>query len=159
VNAQLNAGRKVLKMEKNKQKYFFPVPSRMMNIHNAVSDTLAEMDMNVDAHIHEENGHYVVTFQSRQNGNNKIVMKVTYTVTHHNDVLDDDDWDETVEVELIEHPGFRQTSAELLLEYLASTIDPDEYYNIDSDSEDESDDDASTISQPLTPPPSRVRRA
>ncbi len=159
MNAQLNAGRKVLKMEKNKQKYFFPVPSRMMNIHNAVSDTLAEMDMNVDAHIHEENGHYVVTFQSRQNGNNKIVMKVTYTVTHHNDVLDDDDWDETVEVELIEHPGFRQTSAELLLEYLASTIDPDEYYNIDSDSEDESDDDASTISQPLTPPPSRVRRA
>ena len=133
----------------------------MMNIHNAVSDTLAEMDMPVDAHIHEENGHYIVTFQSRQNGNNKIVMKVTYIVTHHNDVLDDDDWDESVEVELIEHPGFRQTSAELLLEYLASTIDPDEYFNIDSDSEDEddSDDDETIASQPLTPPPSRARLA
>lgn len=148
----------LVKTEKNKQKYFFPVPSRMMNIYNAVSDTLAEMDMNVEAHIREENGHYFVTFQSKQNGNNKIVVKVTYSVTHSNDVLDDDDWDETVEVELLEHTGFRRTSAELLVEYLASTIDPDNYFDIDSDSEDEEESDDETIaSQPLTPPPSRVR--
>ena len=151
----------LVKTEKNKQKYFFPVLSRMMNIYNAVSDTLAEMDMNVEAHIREENGHYFVTFQSKQNGNNKIEVKVTYSVTHSNDVLDDDDWDETVEVELIEHSGFRRTSADLLVEYLASTIDPDNYFDIDSDSEDEddSDDDETIASQPLTPPPSRVRQA
>ena len=147
----------LVKTEKNKQKYFFPVLSRMMNIYNAVSDTLAELDMNVDSHIRQENGHYFATFQSRQNGNNRIVLRVTYSVTHSNDVLDDEDWEESVDVQLLEHPGFRQSSAELLAEYLASTIDPD-YFDIDSDSEDESDDDIETIaSQPLTPPPSRVR--
>ncbi len=128
----------------------------MMNIYNAVSDTLAELDMNVDSHIRQENGHYFVTFQSRRNGNNQIVVRVTYNTSPGN-VLDDEEWEESVDVELVEHPGFRQSSAELLVEYLASTIDPD-YFDIDSDSEDESDDDDETIaSQPLTPPPSRVR--
>ena len=130
----------------------------MMNIYNAVSDTLAELDMNVDSHIRQENGHYVVTFQSRQNGNNRIVVRVTYNTTPGSNVLDDD-WEESVDVQLVEHPGFRQSSAELLVEYLTSTIDPD-YWDIDSDSEDESDDDDETIaSQPLTPPPSRARLA
>lgn len=149
----------LVKTEKNKQKYFFPVLSRMMNIYNAVSDTLAELDFDVEAEIRQENGHYYVTFKSKQNGNNRIEIKVTYTVTHSNDVLDDDDWDETVEVELLEHPGFRRTSAVLLMEYLTSTIDPD-YFDIDSDSEDEEEsDDETIVSQPLTPPPSRVRLA
>jgi hypothetical protein len=113
----------------------------------------------VEAEIRQENGHYYVTFKSKQNGNNRIEIKVTYTVTHSNDVLDDDDWDETVEVELLEHPGFRRTSAVLLMEYLTSTIDPD-YFDIDSDSEDEEEsDDETIVSQPLTPPPSRVRLA
>ena len=129
----------------------------MMNIYNAVSDTLAELDFDLDSHIRPENGHYVVTFQSRQNGNNRIVMRVTYNVTPGNDVLDDEEWEESVDIQLLEHPGFRQASAELLMEYLASTIDPD-YFDIDS--EDESDDDDETIaSQPLTPPPSRARLA
>lgn len=130
----------------------------MMNIHNAVSDTLNDLDMNVEAHIREENGHYYVTFQSKQNGNNRIELRVTYNVTSGNNVLDDD-WEETLDVQLLEHPGFRRTSAVLLMEYLTSTIDPD-YFDIDSDSEDESDDDDETIaSQPLTPPPSRARLA
>lgn len=130
----------------------------MMNIHNAVSDTLNDLDMNVEAHIREENGHYYVTFQSKQNGNNRIELRVTYNVTPGNNVLDDD-WEETLDVQLLEHPGFRRTSAVLLMEYLTSTIDPD-YFDIDSDSEDESDDDDETIaSQPLTPPPSRARLA
>ena len=128
-----------------------------MNIYNAVSDTLAELDFDVEAQIRQENGHYYVTFQSNRNGNNRIEIKVTYVVTHSNDVLDDDDWDETVEVELLEHPGFRRACAVLLMEYLTSTIDPD-YFDIDSDSEDEEESDTETIvSQPLTPPPSRVR--
>lgn len=132
----------------------------MMNIYNAVSDTLQELDMNVEAHIRQENGSYYVTFQSKQNGNNRIELKVTYTTTPGNDVLDDDDWEESVDVELIEHPGFRRTSAVLLMEYLTSTIDPD-YFDIDSDDESdvESDDDETIASQPLTPPPSRVRLA
>lgn len=124
----------------------------MMNIYNAVTETLEELDMNVEAHIRQENGHYYVTFQSKTNGNNRIEIKVTYVVTHDNDVLDDDDWDETVEVELLDHPGFRRDTAVLLMEYLTSVIDPD-YFDIDSDSEDEEEsDDDETLSEPRTPP-------
>jgi hypothetical protein len=91
---------------------------------------------------------YHVTFQEKENGNNKIVMSVQYTQNIGDDLLDDEQWEEDVEVLIHERHGVGPGLALMMLEELCITIDEDYF---------DSDDDDETLSQPRTPPaiPSR----
>lgn len=123
----------------------------MKSLSNAVPEVLEEMELTefYDHHIHEVRPDvlYHVTFQDKRNGNNRLVVSVEYT----NDTNLLEWWEENVHLEIVENNGFRPAFVDILLEELEVAIDPDY---------EESDDDAaSTISQPLTPPPSRARLA
>lgn len=137
--------------------FFLPPPAKMRSLENAVTDTLEELEL--DEHIEysirevRENILYHVTFQERDNGNNRCVISVEYS-RDASDILDDVAWDGEIDLQLVRCEGIQPMIADMILELLAITLDPDYY-----DSDDEDDDETlSTISsQPLTPPPSRVR--
>jgi hypothetical protein len=139
----------------HKQTHFLPSLSKMRSLYNAVTDTLEELELedHIESHIREvvEDRLYHVTFQEIENGNNRCVVSVEYQPTS-GDLLDDDSWEETVNVTMIARDGIQPMMCQLLMELLAITIDAD-YFDSDDD-----DDTASTVSQPLTPPPSRVRQ-
>ena len=134
----------------------------MKNINEAVSDCLVDMDLQafMKSYIHEviQDKMFHVTFRSRTNGNVEVVICVEYSM-EIGDLMEDDDWEGSVELEVIDRRGITEESAEIMCENLAFQIDPD-YFDSDSEYDDESDDETMSIaSQPLTPPPSRVRRA
>jgi len=137
----------------------FPCPFKMLSLENAVPDTLEVLELEefLEYSIREVHPDilYHVTFQEIRNGNNKVVLSVEYTV-QDTDLLDDESWEEEVEIHMIERHGIGRAMCQVLLELLAITIDEDYF---DSDEEEDSDDDTVSIaSQPLTPPPSRARR-
>lgn len=123
----------------------------MLSLENAVPDMLEELELEeiFDYLIEEvEENLYHVTFQEKENGNNKIVMSVQYTQNIGDDLLDDEQWEEDVEVLIHERHGVGPGLALMMLEELCITIDEDYF---------DSDDDDETLSQPRTPPaiPSR----
>ena len=128
----------------------------MRNLDNAVTDTLEELELEdiFDYNIREvqEDTLYHVTFQEKENGNNQIVIAVEYS-TDTGDLLNDESWEGEIRVHIVQRHGIGQMTAEIIMELLAITLDEDYF-----DSEDEDDDDT-IVSQPLTPPPSRVRLA
>lgn len=125
----------------------------MRSLENAVPEVLEELELTefYEHHIHEVRPDvlYHVTFQDKRNGNNKLVVSVEYT--HDTNLLEW--WEENVHLEIVESHGLRPAFVDILLEELELAIDPD-YEESDDDAAD-----ASTISQPLTPPPSRARLA
>ena len=134
----------------------------MLSLENAVPDMLEELEVDdiFDYDIHEvqEDTLYHVTFQEKENGNNKIVMSVEYSRQVGDDLLDDDDWEEDVEVLIVERHGVGPGMALMMLELLCITIDND-YFDSDSEDEEEDSDDEtlSLPSQPRTPPPRASR--
>jgi hypothetical protein len=144
------------------RKTLFAFPLRMNNIYNAVSDCMQELEyldyLETFIACEEPDRIYTVRFRERRNGNNEFTVRVEYCndvdFTH---VLEDDAWDEWVTLDIVHRHRVSRATAELICENLAIHIDEDHF---DSDSDDDSDDDSTTIaSQPLTPPPSRARRA
>lgn len=130
----------------------------MRALENAVSDTLEELELeeHVDYSIREvnEDSLYHVTFQERRNGNNRCVISVEYS-TQVGDLSDDESWEEDIRLTVIRREGLSEMTADVIMELLAITLDPDYYDSEDEESDDET---LSTISsEPLTPPPSRVR--
>ena len=130
----------------------------MRALENAVSDTLEELELDehVDYSIREvnEDSLYHVTFQERRNGNNRCVISVEYS-TQVGDLSDDESWEEDIRLTVIRREGLSEMTADVIMELLAITLDPDYYDSEDEESDDET---LSTISsEPLTPPPSRVR--
>ena len=114
------------------------------------------MDEHVDYSIREvnEDSLYHVTFQERRNGNNRCVISVEYS-TQVGDLSDDESWEEDIRLTVIRREGLSEMTADVIMELLAITLDPDYYDSEDEESDDET---LSTISsEPLTPPPSRVR--
>jgi len=134
----------------------------MISLENAVPDTLEELELEeiIEYNIREVQPDvlYHVTFQEIRNGNNKTVISVEYT-TEVGDLLDDASWEGEVEVKIVQRHGMSAMTAQVILELLAITLDAD-YFDSDSEEEEEDSDDEtlSIASQPLTPPPSRVRR-
>ena len=130
----------------------------MRALENAVSDTLEELELDehVDYSIREvnEDSLYHVTFQERRNGNNRCVISVEYS-TQVGDLSDDESWEEDIRLTVIRREGLSEMTADVIMELLAITLDPHYYDSEDEESDDET---LSTISsEPLTPPPSRVR--
>ena len=126
----------------------------MITLENAVTETLEELELEdyIEAHIREvqEDRLYHVTFQERQNGNNRMVIHVEYS-SEVGDLMDDESWEpELQEVYIVSREGIGPGTAMMILELLAITLDGDWF--------DEDSDDETISSQPLTPPPSRVRR-
>jgi hypothetical protein len=76
------------------------------------------------------------------------VISVRYS-SDIDDLLDDESWEGEIDVRILERHGMSQSSAEVIMEILAITLDGDYF---DSDSEDE-ESDAETLSEPRTPPP------
>ena len=135
--------------------FFLPPPAKMRSLENAVSDTLEELEL--DEHIEysirevRENILYHITFQERDNGNNRCIISVEYS-RDASDILDDVAWDGEIDLQLVRCEGIQPMIADMILELLAITLDPD-YYDSD-DEEEDSDDETITIpSQPSTPPP------
>jgi hypothetical protein len=115
----------------------------MKSIHNAVTDTLEELELeeHIECTIRAVREHilYHVTFQERENGNRQAVIAVEYSV---GDILNDI---AGVDLCVVRCEGMRPMLAEMIMETLAVTIDPDYF---------DSDDDTTTISsQPSTPLP------
>lgn len=133
----------------------------MMNLENAISDTLEELELeqHIDYHIHEvvENRLYNVTFQEKRNGNNDVIISVEYSSDIGN-LMNDDEWEGEIEVKIVRRHGVSSMTAQVIMELLAITLD-DDYFESDEEEEDSDDETLSTASQPLTPPPSRVRLA
>jgi hypothetical protein len=127
----------------------------MLSLENAVPDTLEELELEefIDYDIREvqEGVLYHVTFQEKENGNNKVVISVEYS-RDVSDLLDDDAWDGDVDVYVIQRHGISPMMAEMITELLSITIDAD-YFDSDSEEEDSDDETASLPSQPQTPPP------
>lgn len=127
----------------------------MRSLENAVSDTLEELEVEefLEAHIHEvhEDVLYHVTFQDKRNGNNRVVISVRY-FREVGELLDDESWEEEVEVDIIQREGIGRAAAEVLMELLAISLDED-YFDSDSEDEEEEDSDDETLSEPRTPPP------
>lgn len=125
----------------------------MVSLENAVPEVLEELELEeyVDYHIHElvEDKVYHVTFQERANGNNQMVVSVEYS-TEIGDLLDDEGWEEEIDVKIIRREGMGPMTAELIFELLAITLDED-YFDSEDEAEEDSDDE--TLSQPRTPPP------
>ena len=127
----------------------------MKSLENAVTDTIEELELeeHIESHIHEleENRLYHVTFQEIENGNNKTVISVEYS-TEIGDLMDDESWEGEIDVNILSCEGMGPTTAMLLMELLAITLDAD-YFDSDSEEEDDSDDETETLpSQPRTPP-------
>lgn len=124
-----------------------PSPSKMNQaLETAVIGCIDDLDIRdfYSWHIEEVyHNHFIVTFQDRQNENNRNVVGVSWN--GHTALL---------RISVVEHPGISDTWADMIVENLAFQMNPDFF---DSDSDDS--DDASTVSQPSTPPPSRDRRA
>ena len=128
------------------------MPSLSKMNHELEIAVIACMD---DLEIHEfytwdieqlSHNSYIVTFQDRQNENNRNCVGVSWNGP-----------DALLSVTVLEHPGLSDSWADVMAEDLAIYLNPDHF---DSDSDDSySSDDASITSQPLTPPPSRDRRA
>lgn len=128
----------------------------MLSLENAVPDTLEELELEefIDYDIHEvqEGFLYHVTFQEKDNGNNKVVISVEYSRDVSN-LLDDDAWDGDVDVYVIQRHSISPMMAEMITELLSITIDAD-YFDSDSEEEEDSDDETASLpSQPQTPPP------
>lgn len=137
----------------------------MKSIHNAVTDTLEDLDLQeyCEASIDSLNSRvHRVTFQERRNGNNKVVIQVEYCsginlASSRFVTLNDDAWHEWIEIDIIDRHGLSEVTANVLYEGLAVQID-DTHFDSDSEYDDDSDDETVSISsEPLTPPPSRVR--
>ena len=162
---------------KHKGTHFLPSLSKMKSIHNAVTDTLEELELEAYciANVEEVRvAKYRVTFQERRNGNNKVVIEVEYCsgmnlASSRFLRVDEDAVDEWIEIEIVERHGLSEMTATLLYEGLAFQID-ETHFDSDSELEDDSDDETLSLpseprtpparsSQPLTPPPSRDRRA
>jgi nitrate reductase beta subunit len=129
----------------------FPFPlTKMRSLQNAVADTVEELELDefMETHIQEvlPNYLYHVTFQDRRNGNKRTVISVRYSSDIRN-LLDDVAWEGEIDVNILERHGMSQSSAQVLMELLAISLDEDYY---DSDSDEESD--SETLSQPRTPP-------
>jgi len=124
----------------------------MKSLQNAVTDTIEELELEdfVETHIQEvlPGSLYHVTFQDIRNGNKRTVISVRYS-SDIDDLLDDESWEGEIDVRILERHGMSQSSAEVIMEILAITLDGDYF---DSDSEDE-ESDAETLSEPRTPPP------
>ena len=124
----------------------------MRSLQNAVTDTVEELELNdfLDTHIQEvlPGSLYHVTFQDIRNGNKRTVVSVRYSSQISN-LLDDESWEGEIDVRILECHGMSQSSAEVIMELLAITLDGDYF---ESDSEDE-ESDAETLSEPRTPPP------
>ena len=124
----------------------------MRSLQNAVTDTVEELELNdfLDTHIQEvlPGSLYHVTFQDIRNGNKRTVVSVRYSSQISN-LLDDESWEGELDVRILERHGMSQSSAEVIMELLAITLDSNYF---DSDSEDE-ESDAETLSEPRTPPP------
>jgi len=124
----------------------------MRSLQNAVTDTVEELELNdfLDTHIQEvlPGSLYHVTFQDIRNGNKRTVVSVRYSSQISN-LLDDESWEGEIDVRILERHGMSQSSAEVIMELLAITLDGDYF---ESDSEDE-ESDAETLSEPRTPPP------
>lgn len=117
----------------------------MKSIHNAVTDTLEELELeeHIEYTIRAVREHilYHVTFQERENGNRLAVVSVEYS-RDVGDILNDI---ASVDLCVVRCEGMRPMLAEMIMETLAVTIDPDYF---------DSDDDATTrSSQPSTPLP------
>lgn len=129
----------------------------MKSIQNAVTDTLEDLELEdyCEALIHMVNtSTHLVTFQERRNGNNKVVIEVEYCrglnlASSRFITLDDDAWHEWLEIDIVERHGISEMTANVLYEGLAFQIDNTHF---DSDSEEEDDSDAETLSDPRTPP-------
>lgn len=121
----------------------------MRSLQNAVTETLEELELeeHVEAHIREveQDRLYHVTFQEKANGNKRVVISVEYS-TEVGNLLDDDEWEESVDVQIVSREGMGPMTAEVIMELLAITLD-DTYF----ESEDEESDDE-TASEPRTPP-------
>lgn len=119
----------------------------MRNIQNAVTDTLEELELEdyIEAYIQVVNGVYHVTFQEKRNGNNRVVISVVYYDQTGEDLLDDEQWEEEVDVNIVTCEGMRMTTANMLLELLAINLDEDYFASDEEDSDDET--------EPRTPPP------
>jgi hypothetical protein len=139
---------------KNKRKHFLPL--KMLSLENAVPDMLEEIELDdiFDYDIREvqEDTLYHVTFREKENGNNYVVMSVEYTREVGDDLLDDEQWEEDVEVLVIERHGVGPGTTSAMMELLAFTIDND-YFDSDDEEEDSDDETVSLPSQPRTPPP------
>lgn len=124
----------------------------MNTLENATRETLEELELEeyLEYHIDEidANTEYRVTIQERSNGNNRVVLRVTYSA-EVDDLMDDESWEGDVHVDIVDVEGMTSMLGELLMEELAIALNP-EYY----DSEDsESDDETETLpSRPSTPP-------
>lgn len=126
----------------------------MRNLHNAVTDTLEELELeeHVEAHVQEvsENRFYHVTFQEKANGNNQMVISVEYT-SEVGDLLDDESWEPQLkEVYIVSREGMGPMTAQVILELLAITLDED-YYDTDSDDETLSLPSEPRVLRPLVP--------
>lgn len=144
------------------QSTFCLPPAKMRSIENAVTECIEDLELGdvITTSIREveDDRMYHVTFQRNDNGNNKVVISAEYS-TSIGDLITDEGWEDSVNVNVIERHGISYAMSEILCESLALCIDPD-YFDSDSEEEEEdSDDETLSIgSQPLTPPPSRVRR-
>lgn len=132
--------------------FSLPPEAKMKSLQNAVTDTIEELELEdfVETHIQEvlPGFLYHVTFQDIRNGNKRTVISVRYS-SDIDDLLDDESWEGEIDVRILERHGMSQSSAEVIMEILAITLDGDYF---DSDSEDE-ESDAETLSEPRTPPP------
>lgn len=128
----------------------------MLSLENAVPDMLEELELEeifeYDIREVQEDTLYHVTFQMKENGNNYVVMSVEYSHPVGDDLLDDEQWEEDVEVLVIERHGVGPSTSAAMMELLAFTIDND-YFDSDSEDEDSDDETESLPSQPRTPPP------
>lgn len=127
----------------------------MKSLENAVTDTIEELELeeHIESHIHEleENRLYHVTFQEIENGNNKTVISVEYS-TEIGDLMDDESWEGEIDVNILSCEGMGDMMPQLIMELLAITLDAD-YFDSDSEEEDDSDDETLSLpSQPRTPP-------
>lgn len=122
----------------------------MLSLENAVPDTLEELELDeifeYDIREVEEDVLYYVTFQEKENGNNKVVISVEYKYEPY-DLLDDNALEGEVDVNIVERDGIGPMTAQVIMELLAITLDAD-YYDSDSDSEEDDE----TLSEPRTPP-------
>jgi hypothetical protein len=128
----------------------------MLSLENAVPDMLEEIELDdiFDYDIREvqEDVLYHVTFREKENGNNYVVMSVEYTREVGDDLLDDEQWEEDVEVLVIERRGVGPATSAAMMELLAFTMDND-YFDSDDEEEDSDDETLTLPSQPRTPPP------
>jgi len=133
--------------------FSLPPKAKMKSLENAVTDTIEELELEdfVESHIQEvlPGSLYHVTFQDIRNGNKRTVISVRYSSDIY-DLLDDESWEGEIDVRILERHGMSQSSAEVIMEILAITLDGD-YFDSDSESEEESDDE--TLPEPMTPPP------